>query len=55
MVEANGRLQQEYLSTQITHSCRVCDRLWFDTNLSSLSTVSDYEIGKIAMKVVCKA
>lgn len=52
---ANGRFQREFLNVEFGHGCRVCDRLWFDVNLSTLNSVRDFEKRNVAVQVLREA
>ncbi|KAH7946162.1 hypothetical protein HPB49_020734 [Dermacentor silvarum] len=52
---AYGRFEPEFLNIEFGHSCRVCDWLWFDGNLSTLNSVRDSEKCSLGLQVLCEA
>lgn len=36
---ADARFKRDFLDRSFGHSCKVCDRLWFDNNLTRISSI----------------
>ncbi|KAH7964719.1 hypothetical protein HPB49_000948 [Dermacentor silvarum] len=52
---AYGRFEREFLNIEFGRSCRVCDRLWLDVNLSTLNSVRDSEKRSPGLQVLSEA
>ncbi|XP_049512048.1 translation initiation factor IF-2-like isoform X2 [Dermacentor silvarum] len=49
---ADARLKRDFLDRSFGHSCSVCDRLWFDKNLTKIGSIQNEQYRNAAIGVL---